>query len=284
MTTSILETLLRKDGSSQTVPILRLVNGPYVTCREQVLQIPEGSQRLVVFVALRRGTVDRRQVAGSLWPDGDDDRAAGNLRSSLWRLKRSKVDIMSADKRRLWLAPDVRVDVHLLTAWSSRLLQGKAESSDLCLSSAEAILMDLLPGWYEEWVMVERELMRQRILHALEALARILIGLGRNAEAVDIATATVAAEPLRESAQRVLLEAHMSEGNIAEAWRSYQIYRELIARELGVGVSDDLLSLIARGRPVCRDMHATRRPMHSDGAPFPEGPRHTARGPGPRSE
>lgn len=244
MSARILESLLDAQGAPRAGPILSLLNGPYVTCGGRVLQIPEGSQRLVVFVALNRGAVDRRQVAGTLWPDGDDERAAGNLRSALWRLKRKDIEIVAADKSRLWLAPSTQVDVHLLMAWSSRVLLGKAQASDLGLLFAEAGSLELLPGWYEEWVLVERERLRQRLLHALEALARILTEVGRTAEAVDIATAAVAAEPLRESAQRVLLQAHLAEGNVAEARRAYRMYQGLVERELGIEVSSELQEII----------------------------------------
>ncbi|WP_142099815.1 bacterial transcriptional activator domain-containing protein [Pseudonocardia cypriaca] len=57
---------------------------------------------------------------------------------------------------------------------------------------------------------------------------------GRYAEAVDVAMVAVEAEPLRESAQRVLVETHAAEGNHVEARRSYTLYRSLVRRELGV--------------------------------------------------
>ena len=47
------------------------------------LNVPEGSKRLLAFVALHSGRVHRWQTAGTLWPDGSDERAAGNLRSAV---------------------------------------------------------------------------------------------------------------------------------------------------------------------------------------------------------
>jgi hypothetical protein len=48
---------------------------------------PEGSKRLVIFVTLNGGRVNRRRAAGTLWPCCDDVCAAGNLRCALWRLR-----------------------------------------------------------------------------------------------------------------------------------------------------------------------------------------------------
>ena len=63
----------------------------------------------------------------------------------------------------------------------------------------------------------------------------------------------ITAEPLRESAQRALIEAHVAEGNLAEARRGYVLYRDLLRRELGVDPSSDLLTAL-RNREVGRDV------------------------------
>src|SRR5689334_25121866 len=80
------------------VPVVVLLGGPYVTFRGDRLEIPDGSKKLLAFVALGTGRVDRRHAAGSLWPFGNDERASGNLRSALWRLKCAGIDILESDK------------------------------------------------------------------------------------------------------------------------------------------------------------------------------------------
>jgi DNA-binding SARP family transcriptional activator len=61
----------------------------------------------------------------------------------------------------------------------------------------------------------------------------------------------VSAEPLRESAQRVLIDAHLAEGNWIEGRRAYESYRELLRRELDAEPPYDLSVTIqsARRRP-----------------------------------
>jgi len=226
-------------------PVVHLFEGPYVTCGGQRFAVPQGSKRLLAFVALRRGRVERPYASGALWPFGDDVRAAGNLRSALWRLRRSGIDVLDADKWSLTLAEDVAVDVHVLADWASRLIHGTPASDDLSLSRLPSGALDLLPGWYDDWAIVERERTRQRMLHALEALSRALSDLGRHADAVEAAMTAVAAEPLRESAQRVLLEAHLSQGNRAEAERAYLSFRSLMRAELGTEPSAQIAALLA---------------------------------------
>ena len=227
-------------GDPPAGPVVHLFGGPYVTVGTQRHEVPEGSKQLLAFVAVRRRRVERRQAAGTLWPLGDEGRAAGNLRSALWRLRRAGIDLVAADKCSLRLNPDAQVDLHLMDQWATRLIDGTARAPDLALSPLLADALDLLPGWYDDWALTERERIRQRILHALEALSAHLASAGRYADAVDAAMLATSAEPLRETAQRALIHAHLAEGNRAEAHRAYRAYQNLLHHELGIAPSSDL--------------------------------------------
>ncbi|WP_433727449.1 AfsR/SARP family transcriptional regulator [Actinoplanes sp. CA-051413] len=212
-----------------------------MTTRTGRKEVPEGSKRLLVFVALRRRRVERRCVAGALWPVGGDERASGNLRSALWRLRLAGIDLIDADKWSLRLGDRVGVDVHAVSDWANRLIRHTAAGADLAMPAVLPEALDLLPGWYEEWALMERERIRQQALHALEALSRKLVQAGRYAEAVDAALMAVNVEPLRESAQRALIEVHLAERNWIEGRRAFEAYRQLVRRELGAEPSADLL-------------------------------------------
>jgi DNA-binding SARP family transcriptional activator len=231
--------LLVRDPEHIDDVVVHLFAGPYVTVGPERHEVPEGSKQLLAFVALRRRRVERRQAAGTLWPFGDDERASGNLRSALWRLRRAGINVLVADKWSLALSADVRVDLHLTEQWATRLIEGRPTARDLAVSPSVADALDLLPGFYDDWVLMERERIRQRILHALEALSERLAAAGRFADAIEAAMLATAAEPLRESAQRALIKAHVAEGNVSEARRSYRAYRDLMQRELGMVPSED---------------------------------------------
>lgn len=219
--------------------VVHLFAGPYVTMGAERREVPEGSKQLLALVSLRRRRVERRQVAGTLWPIGDDERAAGNLRSALWRLRRAGINVLAADKCSLELSANVLVDLHLMEEWAARLIEGHPAARDLAIMPSVADALDLLPGFYDDWALMERERIRQRILHALEALSERLTAIGRFADAIEAAILATKAEPLRESAQRTLIKAHIAEGNLSEARRSYRAYHDLVYRELGVTPSDD---------------------------------------------
>ena len=90
---------------------LYLLGGPFVIKNGRRLEIPEGSKRLLVFVTLNGGRISRRFAAGTLWPFGDDERAAGNLRSALWRLREAGIDVLHANRCMLYLDPEASVDI-----------------------------------------------------------------------------------------------------------------------------------------------------------------------------
>lgn len=213
---------------------LRLFGGPYVVDVSGTrADVPDGSKRLLAFVALHSGWVERRYLAGTLWATRNEERAAGNLRSALWRLSRAGLDVLVVDKTLVRLRPDVVVDAQVLGSWATRLITGATLPEDLDVLALGKDPVELLPGWYEDWVLIERERLRQRMLHAMEAVSHALVRAGRLAEAVEAALAAVAADPLRESAQRVLLEAHLAEGNWVEARRVIDAYRRTVRAELG---------------------------------------------------
>jgi DNA-binding SARP family transcriptional activator len=103
---------------------------------------------------------------------------------------------------------------------------------------------DLLAGWYEDWVLIERERFRQLRLHALEAICERLVALGRFGEAVEAGLAAVAGEPLRESAHRALIQAYLAEGNPWEGVRQFRSYAQLLREELGAETSPMMRDLV----------------------------------------
>ena len=88
---------------------LHLFDGPFVMIDGERLDLPDGAGRLLVHVAVSGSRVSRRSAAGTLWAIGNDVRAAGNLRSALWRLRSLGVDIVRSDKQSLWLADHTQV-------------------------------------------------------------------------------------------------------------------------------------------------------------------------------
>lgn len=220
---------------------VQLLRGFHFSFDDERLQLPVSAQRVVAFLALQGRSLQRSYVAGTLWSDTSETRAAASLRSALWRLGAFGVEIIDAGSRHLRLAEGVEVDVLELVA-TARDLEQRASGDISGLISSFS--QEILPDWYEEWLLEWREHWRQIRLHALDTLSRILLQRGRLDQAIEAALASVHAEPLRESAHRQLIQAHLAEGNQDEAVRQYQWYRRLLRDELGLDPSPQMNQLM----------------------------------------
>jgi DNA-binding SARP family transcriptional activator len=229
---------------------LRLGDDPQAPVRN----LPRAVQRLVARLSLSR-CPDRNAIAGQLWPDVPEDHAHGSLRSALWRLKRVAPYMVEVSGGSLSLAEGVWVDVHELDAWASRVLNPDVGGEDLAMPG-DTLRGELLPGWCEEWVLLERERLRQLTMHALEVLADRLVAVGRLSEAIQAAYAAVREEPLRESAHRVVVRIHLAEGNVAEACRAYESFRDMLADTLGIAPTPAMTDLVTQVRRKSGDAGA----------------------------
>ena len=222
---------------------LALLNAFELSAGGEPVPLPLSAQRLLAFLALHEHPLRRLYVAGMLWTDAPEERALANLRSALWRLQAAGCAPVEATPRELRLAPDVRVDFREAAAFAHALLAGSTDPADLEVEWA-ALGGELLPDWYDEWALLERERYRQLGLHALETLSERLAAARRFGPALEAALAAVAGEPLRESAHRVLIKTHIAEGNTSEAIRQYRFYRTLLHDRLGLDPSPALEALV----------------------------------------
>lgn len=207
------------------------------------IDVPAGGQRVLALLAVGGGMSDRHRLAGAVWPDRSEDRAVANLRGALWRLPDELRCGVEKHGDRIRLDERWSVDLDDAVAAAARLRAGDLDSiGDDVRRLLDA---DLLPDWDLECLVVARERHRQLRLHALDDLADLQLRAGQPLDAVDTALAAIAAEPLRETAQAMLFAAHVSAGNRAEAVRSYERFRCLLASELQVEPGPRLRAAVA---------------------------------------
>jgi DNA-binding SARP family transcriptional activator len=220
-----------------------LLRGFQLVSGGRQVDLPVGSQRLVAFLAIHRRVLSRTYVAGNLWTDQSEEHANASLRTALWRLRRHGFRLIESTRSHLQLSPSVTVDLYEMEALAKQVLRHEQLPSpkplDPLLFEAE-----LLGDWYDDWVMLERERFRQTRLYALETLCEDLAKAGSYALAVEAGLASVAAEPLRESAHRALIKAHFAAGNLNDAIRQYRLYRRLLSDQLGLEPSAEMERVI----------------------------------------
>ncbi|MER5865179.1 bacterial transcriptional activator domain-containing protein [Kitasatospora sp. NPDC002040] len=205
-----------------------------------------GAQHLLAFLALQGDSgAQRITAAEQLWPDCTSWRAAANLRSALCQGRRlgDGTAIESAGQR-LRLAPGIRVDLHAAWCSAEQVLAGLDPLPASCGELVEELGGELLPGWSEDWLLLERERWDQMRLHALESLAHQLNRAEQYLAALETALTAVSIDPIRETAHRIVIEVHIAEGNLASALKCYQQYRTLLQRELNVAPSPRMARLV----------------------------------------
>ncbi|MDX3453378.1 BTAD domain-containing putative transcriptional regulator [Streptomyces sp. ME02-8801-2C] len=224
---------------------LRLLGTFQLEGADGTVTVPANAQRLLAFLGLHK-RAPRTVVAGALWPDVTEEHAHGSLRTALWRLRRGRQPIVGTHGDTLCLADGVIVDVDAFNRAALGLANSDhAPGDDLPLP----VVLDggeLLCGWDEEWVLFERERLRQLRLHALESLSALLTEHGRYALALEAALMCVTVEPLRESAHRAVAAVHLAENNMVEVVRRYETFRMLINEELGLEPSARFAGMLPR--------------------------------------
>ncbi|MFC9434979.1 BTAD domain-containing putative transcriptional regulator [Nocardia sp. NPDC057030] len=203
--------------------------------------LPLHAQRVLAYLSLHRMTGEdcgRQVLAERLWENSSPERSSASLRTALWRIRRAGPDLLAGDAERVRLAGHVAVDVDRFRQRAEAMLSGTdcppANLRMLCTAA------ELLPGWDEDWLLLFREQVRLLRLHTLEAVARRFCAQRRYPQAIDLILRVVAAEPLRESAQAILIDAHLGEGNAAEARRQFDRFAATLWRELALRPSADL--------------------------------------------
>jgi DNA-binding SARP family transcriptional activator len=236
---------------------LQLLGGFRLLHDDVPLVVPRGLQRVIALIGLRPAAT-RSHLAGLLWPETSEERALSSLRTALWRLRQDPCCPLLTDGDTVRLDPTVHLDTDELVDVAARVRDGEVPDA-----VRVAGRHDLLPGWYDDWVLLERERLRQLRLHMLEQLAGNHLAAGRHGEALEAALEAMAAEPLRETPHRLVVRIHLAEGNAFEAVHAFYVYRDLLLRELRLEPSPAMCALLDETLAPIR--HASRPPAPRSG-------------------
>jgi DNA-binding SARP family transcriptional activator len=237
------------------------------------------AQSLLAYLALSAGTAHRRErLAGLLWPDAEDNNARSNLRHALWRIRKA---IETGAPASLYLLSDelavafnagsnYRLDAALLT----RELDGGAPVQDL-QQSLSAYGGELLPGFYEDWVTLERARLESIFEHRMQRLLDRLIDDRCWSDVLEWAERWVVLGHAPEPAYRALMLAHHELGDRPRVADAYRRCREALFDQLGVEPSAQTRGLyerLARGGPGDESHRAAPLSTGAEALPAPGDP------------
>ena len=188
---------------------------------------------LLAILVLRKGQpIERRSLAGLLWPDSSDAGALHNLRQTLAGLRHTLGPagrlIATVSPRSIFLQPTPAV-------WAD-VFEYDTASTDGSLAALERALNfyrgPLLAGCHEPFAVEERDLRERSFTSIVERLAARYAALQDHSRATDMLRRAVAADPYRESAFRALMTSLAASGEAAAAMDLYRNLRLNLRREL----------------------------------------------------
>jgi DNA-binding SARP family transcriptional activator len=200
------------------------------------------AQSLLAYLALHNGVPQRRdRVAYLLWPDSSDQQARTNLRHVLHTLRAA---IPGADRYvhanpQTMTLRDFSSDVGAFDA----ALAEAGDDIERLRAAAALYAGDLLEGWYDDWLVADRDGYRRRATAVLDRLVPLLEARGDLDAALRYAERARALDPLAEAPYRALMRLDDALGDRARAVRMYHECVATLEEELGVAPSAETQAL-----------------------------------------
>jgi len=197
------------------------------------------AQALLAYLALPAGQWHPRdKLAALLWGEASNERARHSLRQALVSLRRALPEAEPPCLLEERDAVSLNAEAWEIDAVEFERLAGSTAGPDLA-RAADAYGGDLLAGLsvsepgFEEWLVGERERLRET---ALDALARLLgqqMSAGQDEPAIRTALRLLTFDPAQEAVHRALMRLYARQGRRGAALRQYQVCVGTLERELG---------------------------------------------------
>lgn len=209
---------------------------------------PPRTMPLLGYLVTAPGVVSREQVAAALWPDLDDEEARANLRRHLHRLQqalpRSATPWVSSGPDGLRWTGTASVDVVDFE---------RAHAAGDCARAIECYGGDFLDGYYDDWIIAQRERLANLYLSDLNGLLAEARSKRDHAAAIAVAQRILQIDEWREDAMRALMAVRYETGDRAGALGTFERFARKLADEMRVEPMPETLALrdaILRNGPV----------------------------------
>lgn len=193
-------------------------------------------QSLLAYLILHPGEHPRETLATLLWGDSTDVQARDSLRTALKHLRQHfSPNLLLADRETVQLNP-------AFPLWADT----REFEKQVTTAPRAAIALyrgDLLAGLYDEWILPERERLRDLYLSTLLRLAHDARTRGDCAPAIEFAKQVLALDAANERAHQHLMFCYHASGDRAAALKQYQACVRALRDELGVTPTPETVAL-----------------------------------------
>jgi DNA-binding SARP family transcriptional activator len=216
---------------------IRLLGGLQVVCDGApvtTLSSPR-LQALLAYLLLHRARPQpRRQVAFLLWTGSAESQARTNLRHLLHTLRccLPHADrFIVVDETTIQWRGDAPLTLDVDEFENAVRRASSVQDWEQALTVYDG---DLLPDCYDDWILPERERLRQSFVNALERLIALLESQRAYSKAIEYAQRRLHYDPLREEIYRTLMRLYALQGDRAGALRTFHECATVLQRELEV--------------------------------------------------
>jgi WD40 repeat protein/DNA-binding SARP family transcriptional activator len=245
-------------GSATTNLDVRLLGRFSLEVAGQAIDLPSrGAQALVAYLALSPGVAHRREhLAALLWPDSTEANSRNNLRVALWRARKS-IEAPPAGLFGRFHTSEIEIALRLAAGdvVDAAAFDGSAaaKTSEELIATASAYGGELLPGFYDDWVVLERQRLQAAFETRMSLLLDRLAVEERWGEIGLWGERWIALGQTPEPAYRALMIAHAAAGDRSRVAATYRRCVSALKADLGVEPSEETIalfhSLTDGGRP-----------------------------------
>lgn len=236
---------------------IRLLQIPGITVDSQPLRLPyQKAEALLYYLAVEK-QASREQLTALLWDNRDEADAKKNLRHALYTIRSAIASdfILSPDRRNLLLNPAYGITTDYerlmrdedLSAWQGEFLKNFYVKNAL---------------FFEEWLQEKRSL-TLRFYQKLLRRRLFLLPVSDQEKADELYECLIAADPLDESACRMMMERYRDRGLYYKGIRLYRSFARLMEQELSAApgkktceLYETLLEESSRDKPLFEEMAA----------------------------
>jgi DNA-binding SARP family transcriptional activator/predicted ATPase len=241
---------------------------------------------LLAYLAVEAGSPHRREtLVGLLWPDSPEDVARHNLSQALFNLRLALGDhtaklpylLITRDAIQFNRQSNYSLDLDQFNAcfdaWEKSQERERGGASTIPTELEQMVKLyrgEFLKHFsigdslgFEDWILVQRESLRQRVLDALTYLANEYELRGDFQIARHYALRQLEMDPWREEAHYQIMRVLALDGQRSAALAQYETCKRVLAEELGVEPStktDELYEQIRLGTLKTKDKPPSQVP------------------------
>lgn len=224
---------------------------------------------LAVYLASAGRAQSRAALATMIAGESDEASASMALRNALRDLRAALGDHVLIDTRSVALAPTLALVSDVVAFEATAQASTEQQSLGVLREAVACYGGEFAPGLvlkgapeFDEWLLHERERLRDLYLRVLAQLATAEERAGDRVSAIVTTRRLLAADPWREEAHRALMRLLVAGGQRAAALVQFEQCRAILQRELGVEPQPETLALVEQlqAGPVAPPHNLPARP------------------------